>query len=147
MTRSIAALLGFLFLVVGVAGFAAPGMMGFHLSPAHNAIHLVSGLLALYYVMQDRLSSLKSFCQGFGAFYLVLGLSGYLFGNPGVPEMAGMPSDSKLLSIIPGILEFGTSDHNFHVLIGALFLYIGYKGRGIAGEYRERHRAKEPAHR
>lgn len=146
MTRPIAALLGFLFIIAGIAGFVSPGMLGLHLSPAHNLIHLVSGLLTLYYVMQDDLARLKSFCQGFGAFYLVLGLAGYIFGSPGVPDMAGMPSDNKLLSVIPGVLELGTSDHNFHIVIGALFLYIGFKDRGIV-PYRVRRRMKEPAHR
>src|SRR5688500_7644103 len=43
MAKRICTVLGVVFLLVGLAGFAVPGALGMHLSPAHNVVHLVSG--------------------------------------------------------------------------------------------------------
>ena len=49
MAKTISTILGIVFLLVGLLGFAAPNLMGMHLSTTHNLIHLVSGALALYF--------------------------------------------------------------------------------------------------
>src|SRR5947207_2682090 len=49
MAKTISTILGVLFLAVGLLGFAAPGLMGMHLSVAHNVVHLVSGAVALFF--------------------------------------------------------------------------------------------------
>src|ERR1043166_5312820 len=48
MAKTVCKILGVVFVIVGVAGFVAPTLLGAHLNPAHNAVHLVSGALALY---------------------------------------------------------------------------------------------------
>jgi hypothetical protein len=35
------------------------------------------------------------------------------------------PTDARLLKVLPGVLEFGTSDHAVHILLGAIFLIGG----------------------
>src|SRR5258708_36283822 len=49
MAKTVCKLLGIVFILVGVAGFVAPKLLGAHLNPAHNAVHLVSGVIALYF--------------------------------------------------------------------------------------------------
>ncbi len=49
MAKTVCKLLGIVFIIVGVAGFVAPTLLGAHLNPAHNAVHLVSGAIALYF--------------------------------------------------------------------------------------------------
>jgi len=115
MAKTIATLLGVLFILVGLVGFAAPGLMGAHFSPAHNIVHLVSGAVALYLGQKGSLSSAKMFCLIFGAVYLLLGLAGFFMGG----------SHDRMLALIPGTLEFGTTDHTIHVLMGAIFLVGG----------------------
>ena len=46
--------LGWGFIFIGVLGLAFPGFMGMHLSFAHNAIHLLSGIFALFFGLRER---------------------------------------------------------------------------------------------
>ena len=45
MAKTICKVLGVVFLLVGVVGFAAPTLLNAHLTPAHNVVHIVSGVL------------------------------------------------------------------------------------------------------
>jgi hypothetical protein len=47
MAKTVCKILGVVFLLVGVAGFAAPNLLGAHLSTPHNVVHIVSGAIAL----------------------------------------------------------------------------------------------------
>ena len=47
MAKTIGKILGVVFLLVGVAGFAAPTLLGAHLTPPHNVVHILSGVAAL----------------------------------------------------------------------------------------------------
>src|SRR5687767_12847220 len=78
MAKTIATILGIVFILVGLIGFAAPGLLGAHLSTAHNVIHLVSGAAALYLGLKGSLSAARMFCLVFGAVYLLLGVAGFL---------------------------------------------------------------------
>lgn len=126
MAKTVATILGVAFLLVGIVGFVAPGVGGFHLSLAHNLIHLVSGALSLYFGLAGTLSSARLFCIVFGAVYGLLGVAGFLLGSPGTPSMPGMAADSRLFTVIPGTLELGTSDHAFHIVLGIVFLLAGF---------------------
>jgi len=130
MAKTICKLLGVVFLIVGVAGFVAPGMLGTHLSLAHNLIHVISGAIALYFGFAGSYSGARSFCLAFGAVYLLLGVVGFVMGTPGSSEMAGMTHpDPRLWKLLPGTLELGQMDHIVHVLFGVVFLAGGLIGR------------------
>ena len=43
MAKTVCKIMGVVFLLVGIAGFAAPHLLGAHLTPAHNLVHLASG--------------------------------------------------------------------------------------------------------
>ena len=128
MANRIATILGIGFLLVGVLGFVAPGMLGMHLSVAHNVVHLVSGAAALWLGLKGTPGAAKTFCLVFGALYLLLGVAGFVAGSDAAPGVPG-PHDAKLLKLIPGTLEFGTMDHIVHILLGAIFLIGGLMTR------------------
>ncbi|MNJ91043.1 hypothetical protein D3C87_86870 [compost metagenome] len=115
--QNICVAMGVFFILVGLAGFVMPELMGAHLSPAHNMIHLVSGILSLWFGTGKSIIAAKNFSRVFGTLYLLLGLAGFVFG--------GGNADS-LIRPIPNILEFGTSDHFIHIAIGAIFLVAAY---------------------
>ena len=115
MAKTIAALIGVVFLLVGLIGFAVPGLMGAHLSPAHNVIHLVSGAVSLYLGLKGSLSAAKTFSIIFGAVYLLLGVAGFALGT-------SADGHASMLRLVPGVLELGQMDHIIHVVIGGLYL-------------------------
>ena len=114
MAKTVCKILGVVFLIVGIAGFAAPNLLGAHLTPPHNLVHLVSGAIALYLGFAGSLSAAKTFCLVFGIVYLALGVLGMVLGVP--PDRTWM---------VLGILHFGTVDHGIHLLLGAVFLAGG----------------------
>ena len=126
MAKTIATLLGAVFILVGIVGFIVPGFLGTHLSMAHNVIHLVSGAVSLYIGMKGTLSQARLFCLVFGAVYGLLGIVGFLAGSQGSPTGGHPgPADDRLLRVIPGTLELGTVDHVIHILLGVIFLIGG----------------------
>jgi hypothetical protein len=109
MAKTVAKLLGLVLLLVGILGFThLLDSVGAHLSPVHNCIHIVSGILALYFGFAGSLSGAKSFCTIFGLIYLLLGIVGLALGD---------------LHIGPLIL--GKVDHGIHLILGAIFLAGG----------------------
>jgi len=61
MAKTVCKILGVAFLLIGIAGFAAPTLMGFHLGPAHNLVHILSGVAALYFGFAGSLSGARTF--------------------------------------------------------------------------------------
>jgi len=115
MAKTVTKILGVVFLLVGLAGFVAPGILGMHLSMAHNIVHLISGALALYFGLTGTLRAVRSFCLIFGVVYGLLGLLGLAAGT----------GTEQMLTVIPGQLILGKIDHIVHVLLGGVFLLSG----------------------
>lgn len=115
MAKTICKLLGIVFVIVGLCGFALPGLLGAHLTTAHNIVHIVSGLVALYFGFAGSLSGAKAFCLLFGIVYLGLGIIGLAIGVG--PDRMWHLLDDKLM--------FGKADHGIHILLGVLFLAGG----------------------
>jgi hypothetical protein len=114
MAKTICKILGVVFLLVGVVGFASPTLLGAHLSPAHNVVHILSGVVALYFGFAGSLSGAKAFCLVFGVVYLALGILGLALGTP--PDRMWMVANT---------LHLGRADHAIHVLLGIIFLVGG----------------------
>ena len=135
MAKTICKILGVVFILVGILGFLAPGMMGMHLSLMHNLVHLVSGALALYFGFAGTLSGARLFCIIFGVVYGLLGVAGFLLGHGAAHGVAGVPAthhgaaDSSLLAVLPGSLELASMDHIVHILLGIIFLAGGFMTR------------------
>lgn len=126
LTQKVCIGLGIVFVLAGLGGVVAPGLMGFHLSLAHNVIHLVSGALSLWCGYADDPRKSYHFSIGFGAVYGLLGIAGFVFGKPGFPGVGHLEADQNLLRLIPNALELGTADHSLHILLSAAFLLTAY---------------------
>lgn len=113
MAKTVCKILGVVFLLVGVCGFVAPTLLGAHLTPPHNLVHIVSGVIALYFGFAGSLSGARGFSLVFGIVYLALGLFGLLLGT----------GPSRMWHLGP--LELGTADHGIHLILGAVFLAGG----------------------
>jgi hypothetical protein len=135
MAKTICLVVGIVFLIVGVLGFVMPGLLGAHLSLAHNLVHIISGALALYFGTAGSLSAARTFCIVFGFVYLLLGVAGFVAGQNDIPTVVGMEDmgpDARMFKVIPGQLELGTMDHVIHIVIGLLFLIGGFTTRVTA---------------
>lgn len=124
MAKRIATIMGVVFLLAGIVGFISNDLLGFHLSFFHNAaVHIVSGAISLYFGLAGTLRGAKLFCLIFGVVYALIGVAGFLAGTNQSPS-AGVPgpADARLLKVIPGQLELGTSDHILHILLGLVFI-------------------------
>jgi hypothetical protein len=109
MAKTVAKIMGLVLLLVGVLGFThVLDFLGAHLSPAHNLVHIVSGVIALYFGFAGSLSGAKGFCIIFGLIYLLLGILGLAMGTLHI-----------------GPLVLGKVDHGIHLIVGAIFLAGG----------------------
>jgi uncharacterized membrane protein YuzA (DUF378 family) len=109
MAKIVAKVMGLVLLLVGVLGFThVLDSLGAHLSPAHNLVYILTGVIALYFGFAGSLSSAKGFCIIFGLVYLLLGICGLVLGDLNI-----------------GPLMLGKVDHGIHVLVGTIFLAGG----------------------
>jgi len=114
MAKTVATLLGVVFILVGIVGFVSPNLLGAHLGKLHNVVHLVSGAISLYMGTKGSLSGARSFCIIFGLIYGLLGVVGYFIGT-GPDHMLELPR-----------LMLGTRDHIIHIALGVLYLIGGF---------------------
>lgn len=114
MAKTVCKILGVVFLLVGLLGFAMPELLNAHLTYAHNAVHIVSGAAALYFGFAGSLSAAKTFSLVFGVVYLALGILGMALGTG---------EDRMLMQGSP--LPLGQADHGIHILLGVIFLAGG----------------------
>lgn len=115
MAKTIATLVGAVFILIGLCGFAVPNLLGAHLGTSHNIIHLVSGAISLYLGLKGTLAQARTFCLVFGIVYALLGVVGFLMGT----------GEHRMLDINALGLMLGTVDHIIHLVIGALYLIGG----------------------
>jgi hypothetical protein len=111
---------GVLLLMLGLMGFAATGFMGMHLSLLHIVMLLLSGALAIYFGLKGSLVAGRSFCLVLGAVYGLLGLVGFLAGGK-----------DYTFTIIPGALVLGMMDHVFNLILGTVFLSVGWVEKAV----------------
>jgi len=109
MAKTIAKILGVVLLLVGVLGFThLLDSLGAHLSPAHNLVHIISGVISLYFGLAGSFGGAKAFCTIFGLVYLALGIIGLVKGD-----------------LMIGPLMLGKVDHGIHLIVGAAYLFGG----------------------
>ena len=115
MAKTVCKILGVVLLLVGCIGFTGFGrnLLGAHLTNPHNLVHIVSGLIALYFGFAGSLSGAKGFCLVFGVVYLGLGILGMALGTGG----------ERMWMVGP--LHFEQVDHGIHILLGVIFLAGG----------------------
>jgi uncharacterized protein DUF4383/short repeat uncharacterized protein DUF308 len=121
MAKTVATVVGVVFILVGIAGFFSPHLMGANLGKLHNVIHLVSGALSLYIGTKGSLASAKQFCLIFGVVYALLGVVGFVAGT-GPEHHLGITQYLNLMTV----------DHVIHIAIGALFVIGGIATKSSA---------------
>ena len=114
MAKTVCKVLGVILLLVGLLGFThLLDPLGAHVGPAyatHNLVHIVSGILALYFGFAGSLSGAKGFCIVFGIVYGLLAVVGFVKGTLDIPALK---------------LMLGQVDHVIHVVLGIGFLAGG----------------------
>jgi hypothetical protein len=115
MPKTLCKIIGVVLAVVGVAGFAMPHLLGMHLTPIHNVVHLLTAAIALYLGFAGSYEAARTFTLVFGAVYLLLGILGFV--APGVVAAvighAGPVSAGELMP-----------DNAVHVLLGLVLLIV-----------------------
>jgi hypothetical protein len=117
MAQTFCRVIGIVLLLVGIIGYASPNLMGMHLTSMHNIVHLLSGLLALYFGFFTAAKAARSFSIMFGAIYLFLGLLGLI-----VPEAMASILQMQGTTVTSNYLM---PDNIVHLLLGGLFLIAG----------------------
>lgn len=127
MAKTVATIMGVVFILAGLVGFISNDLLGFHLTFFHNAgVHLLSGAVSLYFGLKGTLAGARLFDLIFGAVYALIGVVGFLAGSSQSPS-AGVPGPASehLFKAVPGHLELGTSDHVLHIVLGLIFIVGG----------------------
>jgi uncharacterized protein DUF4383 len=118
MAKTYCKILSVAMLVAGVFGFFMPRLLGFHLTPVHNVIHLATGVSAGYFGFAGSHAGAQTFCRIFGVVYALVALLGFV--APG------------LLSTIlghPGLTAADLmADNVFHVFVALTSLAAGFMG-------------------
>ena len=118
MAKTYCKILGVAMLVAGVLGFVMPRLLGFHLTPVHNIIHLATGALGAYFGFAGGYGGAQNFCRIFGVVYGLVAVLGFV--APG------------LLSTIlghPGLSAADLmADNVFHVAVALSSLAAGFAG-------------------
>ena len=118
MAKTYCRILGVAMLAAGVLGFVMPRLLGFHLTPVHNVIHLATGALAAYFGFAGSYVGAQNFCRAFGVVYGLVALLGFvapgllstILGHPGLTSGDLMP------------------DNLFHVAVTVASLVAGFSG-------------------
>ena len=118
MAKTYCKILGVAMLLAGVLGFVMPRLLGFHLTPVHNVIHLATGALAAYFGFAGAYGGAQNFCRIFGIVYGLVALLGFvapgllstILGHPGLTAADLMP------------------DNVFHVAVTLASLAAGFAG-------------------
>lgn len=101
MAKTYAWVVGGVLLLVGVVGFLTTSLMGLVFHPAHNVIHLASGLLGLWAGYKGDAPS-RTFARVFGIVYLLVALLGFAGVHDLGPIMLGLNPAYNLIHLVVG---------------------------------------------
>lgn len=124
---------GWMMMVIGILGFAAPMLMGMHLGFVHSMIYISAGAGALWLGQNGTTRRAVQYSMVGGTLFALLGIAGLVFGQYGISSMgnaADIIEDSFLLEVIPGWLEFGRVDHVVHLALGTVLLLSAVLWKG-----------------
>src|SRR5262245_47259789 len=76
--RGLSRFLGALVALLGLTGLFLPRLLGMHLTPVHNALHLATGLIALYVSRYATVPGLRRFTFAVGLAYMAFGVLGFV---------------------------------------------------------------------
>lgn len=116
MGKTIAMVVGWVFLVIGILGFIPNPLVGedalFQTDLNHNIVHLLSGIIFLWVAYKASEKS-TMLLKVFGVVYLLVAILGFFMADGG--------------SIL-GLIEVNGADNWLHVLLGVVLLGAGLMG-------------------
>jgi hypothetical protein len=126
MVKSLAILFGIVFLVIGILGFVPgittdtgggmPMLLGiFHVNPAHDVVHIISGIIFLIAAMAGPGPS-RTWFKIFGVIYAIVAIWGFAVGN------------ANTLWVVSN----NVADTWLHVVLAVVMLIIGFGTREAA---------------
>lgn len=104
MAKTYAVAVGAVLLLVGIAGFLTHKMMGLTFYPAHNVIHIVSGLIGLWAGLGKSANGPRLFAQIFGVVYTLVGLAGLAGLHDLGPIQLGLNTGYNVIHLAVGLL-------------------------------------------
>lgn len=108
MVNKVLGFLGVVFLIVGVWGFFQNPILGyFEVDMVHNVVHLVTGLLALYFAGKSP-EAAGNFALIFGVVYALVAVLGFTMGSP-----------------VLGFLAVNGADNYLHAAFAVVFIIVG----------------------
>lgn len=111
LVKPLTGLLGLVLTLAGIAGFFTNGMlMMFEVSPTHNVVHLVSGLIGLFAFNSSQLYS-RWYLILFGLIYGVVAIMGFATGS------------------VLHHFTVNMADNYLHLGIAAVCLFVGFGSR------------------
>ncbi len=110
MAKVYALVMGALLLLLGIFGFLRTDYFDLHFSPAHNWIHLLSGVFGLWAGLDKKGYGAKIYAEVFGVFYTLVAIAGFA----GVPEL------------LMNMLDLNTSYNVIHAVVGLLGVLSGF---------------------
>jgi predicted membrane protein len=121
-SKTIATLIGVIFIAVGILGYIDNPIVGdsanaiFHADSTHNMVHIVSGVLFLLVAMAAPAAA-SGFMIVFGLVYLALGVLGMTsIGDQGMTTLVGF-------------LHVNGNDNYLHIALGLVILIAGFATR------------------
>jgi hypothetical protein len=121
-TQVISIFVGVALFILGLSGILFPAFAGLHFSAVSSSIIAVAGGVLIYNGgFKDH--SLNAFycCLGFGLYFGILALLGFMLGDPGMPNIGYLRMDKSLFIIVPNVLELGRLDQ---ILYGVLSIIL-----------------------
>ncbi len=113
LVKTLTWILGIVLLVVGILGFVMPSpLLGlFEVDTIHNAVHILSGIVALIAVSSGE-SYARLFLIVFGIVYALVAIVGFAMGGD-----------------ILGLFHANTADNYLHSAIAVVCLGVGFGGK------------------
>ena len=123
MVKSAAILFGIVFLAVGILGFFMGDQMGdsrmllglFMVNPAHNIVHIASGIVFLLCGMAGA-GAARTFFKIFGIVYALVAVLGFMKGE----------------GMLLGLISNNMPDVWLHVVLAAAMVFLGFVAKDTA---------------
>lgn len=116
-TQTISLIVGGILFILGLCGILFEGFAGLHLSTLYSTIIAISGGMLFYAGWRNNSQYAFLCCLGFTVFFGLHAFAGWVFGEPGVPQVGFDKPDPNWLRIIPGLHELGRSDHILNTVL------------------------------
>jgi hypothetical protein len=142
-TQVISIIVGFLLVVLGLAGILYPAIAGLHFSMLSATIVAIAGA-ALLYNGGFRDESMNAFfsCWIAGLYFGILAIMGFALGEPGIPSLGFQNPDTSLFVAIPQVLELGRTDQVLYLILSVILM-----GGAVDWWYQNLTRSRHPHYR